>query len=105
MTWSGDRSHGMDWELESTAWTEDLGQRHSGVWLGTAASLFLSLRSLSQIGFWFWFDFFFYGYRCICKFIVVAVGGCCGGDRDGFTVDLRRWPQILVVIGQSLGRI
>ena len=32
---------------------------------------------------------FCYGYWCICRFMVVAVGGCYGGGRDGFIVGLQ----------------
>ena len=71
------------------------------------ASLFISSsfsHSVLSLRLGFGFGLIFcYRYQCICKFMVVAMKGCCGGDGNGFTVDLRRWPQILVAIGHSLG--
>ena len=66
------------------------------MWLCTKASssltLILSLlsfspsNSLSQIvGLGFGFALIFCcGYWCICKFMVVALGGCGSGGEDGF---------------------
>ena len=80
-----------------------------GVRLRTTASLFSLLSSLTlilslKLGFCFGL-IFCYGYRCISRFMVVAVESCCGGGGDGFIVGLRRWPRIWVAICQSLGRI
>lgn len=78
----------------STMWT--IGDDGLKISLTPIFSLSLTSilsNSLSQIGFGFWFcfDFFFGGYRCICRFMVVAMGDYCGGGGDGFTMGLRRW--------------
>lgn len=102
---------GIDVESVDVGW--DRRRRRGGVWLETVASLFfhspilsLSLTPILSLKLGFSLGLIFcYGCQCISRFMVVAVGGCCGGGGDGFIVGLRRWPRIWVAICQSLGRI
>ena len=52
----------------------------------TINSDFLSFSHSDSLRLGFGFGLIFCcGYRFICRFMVVAVEGCCGGGGDGFT--------------------
>ena len=96
------------------AWTGDWCGRHGGLEISVdgleisltlilsfSLTLILSLSLTPILSLILHMGFGFaliicYRYRCIYKFMVVAVGGCCGGGRIG---------SLWVGIGQGLGQI
>ena len=69
--------------------------------LSLSLTLILSLRLGLSFGFAL---IFYYRYRCIYRFMVVAMGGYYGGGGDRFTVGLRRWLGFVLVGGGSAFR-
>ena len=58
------------------------------LWVSNIANGGMGLMGLMGVGLMGFALIFCYGYWCICRFMVVVVGDCFGGGRDGFIMGL-----------------